>query len=118
MPNAHAEPDDPRVILVERHLRQLPFGTWFDFDAPGGAVVRRKLAWYSPMSGRCLLVTRRGQRTEDLTLVQLARPIASGRVHEVQPQRDSLLDRAWHGLTGVLRQATPRATVISTESTP
>lgn len=117
MPNAHAKPADPREILVERHLRQLPFGTWFDFDGPGGAVVRRKLAWYSPMSGRCLLVTRRGQRTEDLTLVQLAHQIASGRVHEVQPQRDSLLDRAWHGLTGVLRQATPRPTV-STEATP
>lgn len=117
MPNAHAKPADPREILVERHLRQLPFGTWFDFDVSGGAVVRRKLAWYSPMSGRCLLVTRRGQRTEDLTLVQLAHQIASGRVHEVQSQRDSLLDRAWHGLTGVLRQATPRPTV-STEATP
>ena len=117
-PSVHTESADPREILVERHLRQLPFGTWFDFDGTAGAaVVRRKLAWYSPMSGRCLLVTRRGQRTEDFTLTHLAREIASGRVHEVQPQRDSLLDRAWRGLTGVLRQASPRP-AVSTESTP
>ena len=116
--SVHTESADPREILVERHLRQLPFGTWFDFDGTAGAaVVRRKLAWYSPMSGRCLLVTRRGQRTEDFTLTHLAREIASGRVHEVQPQRDSLLDRAWRGLTGVLRQASPRP-AVSTESTP
>ncbi|HUH31260.1 MAG TPA: DUF1631 family protein [Rhodanobacter sp.] len=107
--SAHTETTDPRQILVERHLRQLPFGTWFDFaDAPGGAIVRRKLAWYSPMSGRCLLVTRRGLRTEDITLTHLAGEIANGRVHEVQPVRDSLVDRAWRGLTSVLRQGTPR----------
>jgi hypothetical protein len=100
---------DPRQILVERHLRQLPFGTWFDFaDPSGGAIVRRKLAWYSPMSGRCLLVTRRGLRTEDITLTHLAGEIVNGRVHEVQPVRDSLVDRAWRGLTSVLRQGTPR----------
>lgn len=116
--SAHTEPTDPRQILVERHLRQLPFGTWFDFaDASGGAVVRRKLAWYSPMSGRCLLVTRRGLRTEDITLTHLASEIANGRVHEVQPVRDSLVDRAWRGLTSVLRQGTPRPSA-SPESSP
>ncbi len=114
--SASAEPPDPREILVGRHLRQLPFGTWFEFDvAAGGAAVRRKLAWYSPMSGRCLLVTRRGQRTDDLTLAQLAHEIANGRVHEAQPQRGSLLDRAWRSLTGTLRQASSRPS-ISAES--
>ena len=116
-PSTNDEPQDPREILVERHLRQLPFGTWFEFDAVGeGVAVRRKLAWYSPMSGRCLLVTRRGQRTDDLTLAQLAREIAHGRVHEAQPARGSLLDRAWRSLTGALRQAASRSS-ISAEST-
>ena len=69
------------------------------------------------MSGRCLLVTRRGQRTDDMTLAQLAHEIASGRVREVQPQRGSLLDRAWRSLTGALRQAPTRPSV-SAESLP
>jgi hypothetical protein len=96
---------DSHEQKIEKHLRGLPFGTWFEFvDTRTKQVTRRKLAWYSPMSGRCLLVTRRGQRGEEVTLEQLAHEIASGRANEVQAQRDSLLDRAWRGLTGSLRQ--------------
>jgi len=102
---------DPRERDIERRLRQLPFGSWFEFDdAATGGVVRRKLSWYSPMSGHCLLVTRRGQRGEETTLAQLARAIALGHAREAPPRHDSLLDRAWAGLTGALRQPRqPRA---------
>jgi hypothetical protein len=94
----------PRDRRIEQHLRALPFNTWFEFvDADSGRTTRRKLAWYSPMSGRCLLVSRRGQRGEEMTLLQLAHEIASGRVCEVVEQRESLLDRAWRSLTGSLR---------------
>lgn len=99
-----AEPS-PRDRRIEQHLRSLPFGSWFEFVDPStGQISQRKLAWYSPMSGRCLLVSRRGQRSDEMTLVQLAHEIASGRVCEVQEQRESMLDRAWRGLTSVLRQ--------------
>ena len=99
-----AEPS-PRDRRVEQHLRSLPFGSWFEFvDATTGQISQRKLAWYSPMSGRCLLVSRRGQRSDEMSLVELAHEIASGRVSEVQDQRESMLDRAWRSLTGVLRQ--------------
>jgi hypothetical protein len=84
----------------------LPFGCWFEFVDPGtGQIARRKLAWYSPMSGRCLLVSRRGQRGEEMSLSQLAHEIANGRACEVVEQRESLLDRAWRSLTGSLRQS-------------
>lgn len=98
---------DPRVQRIEQHLRQLPFGSWFEFvDPASGQIMRRKLAWYSPMSGRCLLVSRRGQRGEEMSMAQLAQEIAAGRVCEVPEQPESLLDRAWRGLTGSLRQGT------------
>ncbi len=58
------------------------------------------------MSGRCLLVSRRGQRGEEMNLSQLAAEIASGRACEVPQQREGLLDRAWRGLANSLRQAT------------
>ena len=97
---------------IEQHLRKLPFGSWFEFvDPSSGQIARRKLAWYSPRSGRCLLVSRRGQRGEEMTLAQLAHEVASGRVCEVPVQSGSLLDRAWRSLTGSLRQSTaPRPT--------
>ena len=106
MPVRAPEPS-PRDRRVEQHLRSLPFGSWFEFVDPStGQISQRKLAWYSPMSGRCLLVSRRGQRSDDMTLVQLAHEIASGRVSEVQEQRESMLDRAWRSLTGILKQHT------------
>ncbi|MEO7073112.1 MAG: DUF1631 family protein [Rhodanobacter sp.] len=111
---APAEPPDPHVERVLKHLQQLPFGTWFEFpDGAGGTATRRKLAWYSPMSGRCLLVTRRGQRSEESTLLQLAQELADGRAQEAPPQSGSLLDRAWRSLSGVLRQSSSSATAES-----
>ncbi|HZX72299.1 MAG TPA: DUF1631 family protein, partial [Rhodanobacter sp.] len=96
---------EPRELHIEQHLRKLPFGTWFEFvDPASGQVARRKLAWYSPMSGRCLLVSRRGQRGEEMTMAQLAHEVARGRACEVPAEPDSLLDRAWRSLTGSLRQ--------------
>lgn len=95
----------PRDRRIEQHLRSLPFGSWFEFVDPStGQISQRKLAWYSTMSGRCLLVSRRGQRGEEMTLTQLAHEIACGRVCEVQEQHESMMDRAWRGLTGMLRQ--------------
>jgi hypothetical protein len=108
-PAASIMPRDasPRERKIEQHLRELSFGTWFTFiDKNTGQSLQRKLAWYSPMSGRCLLVSRRGQRGEEMTLAQLAQEIATGRASETSAQRESLLDRAWRGLTRNLRQAT------------
>ncbi|HEY8681946.1 MAG TPA: DUF1631 family protein [Rhodanobacter sp.] len=104
--HAQAPEPSPRDRRIEQHLCQLPFGSWFEFiDPANGQITRRKLAWYSPMTGHCLLVSRRGQRGEEMSLAQLAHEIASGRVCEVPTQRESLLDRAWRGLTGSLRQS-------------
>lgn len=100
----HAPEPSPRERRIEEHLRHVPFGSWFEFIEPTtGQIARRKLAWYSPMSGRCLLVSRRGQRGEEMSLGQLAHEIASGRVCEVPAAPETLLDRAWRSLTGSLR---------------
>lgn len=102
---AQAPEPSPRERRIEEHLRSVPFGSWFEFvDPANGQINRRKLAWYSPMSGRCLLVSRRGQRGEEMNLSQLAHEIATGHACEVPERRDSLLDRAWRSLTGSLRQ--------------
>jgi hypothetical protein len=104
--NASAAAPDPREIALQERLRELPFGSWFEFtDAGTGKLTQRKLAWYSPVSGRALFVTRRGQRGDEITLARLAQDIVRGRVRQVEPLKESLLDRAWHGLTGnLLRQ--------------
>jgi len=94
----------PQEQGIHNHLRTLPFGSWFEFiDATSGRITPRKLAWYSPVSGNSLFVTRRGLRSEESSLEQLARDIACGRVREASRSRDNLLDRAMQALTGSLR---------------
>ena len=97
-------PLGPQEARIHNRLRQLPYGSWFEFTDPAtGETTRRKLAWFSPITGNSLFVTRRGQRGEELNLRELARAMAAGQVRELPPQRDGLLDRAWHALTGTLR---------------
>jgi hypothetical protein len=92
---------------IRQRLRQLPFGSWFEFiDPANGRITQRKLAWYSPVSGNSLFVTRRGLRSQEITLEQLAHEMACGRVREMPPVKENLLDRAWHALTSHLRQIT------------
>jgi len=92
--------------LIQQRLRELPYGSWFEFTDPlNGRTSQRKLAWYSPMSGNSLFVTRRGQRGEELSLSQLAHEIACGNVREMPADPSGgLLERAWRALTGNLRQ--------------
>lgn len=92
-----------REARIHNHLRQLPYGTWFEFTDPaGGKSTHYKLAWFSPVSGNSLFVNRRGQRSDVMNLQELARAIADGRVRELPPHDDNLLDRAWHALTNSL----------------
>lgn len=96
-----------REARIHNRLRQLPFGSWFEFTDPAtGEATQRKLAWFSPVSGNSLFVNRRGQRSDVMNLQELARAIAGGRVRELPPQEENLFDRAWHALTtNLLRPA-------------
>ncbi|MBD8872780.1 DUF1631 family protein [Rhodanobacter sp. DHB23] len=105
--DGHEPPLGPQEARIHNRLRQLPYGSWFEFtDRATGQTSRRKLAWFSPVTGKSLFITRRGQRSEEMNLRDLARAMASGEVREMPAQRDGLLDRAWHSLTGSLLRTT------------
>ncbi len=92
---------------VHAHLLTLPFGTWFEFlDEAGRSTGMQKLAWYSTVSGRCLFVTRRGARGQELSLEQLARDIVRGRAREATGERENLFDRALRALLDNVRPGT------------
>jgi len=108
--SAPEPPLGPQEARIHNRLRQLPFGSWFEFiDPDTGAASRRKLAWFSPLSGNSLFVNRRGQRVVEMNLRELAAAIASGRVRELVAPRDGLFDRALRALTGSLQRPTARA---------
>ena len=68
-----------------------------------GDTVRRKLSWFSTLTGRCLFVNQRGARTEERSMQQLARDLVRKQVRIVSEERESLIDRAWHAIVGTLR---------------
>jgi hypothetical protein len=90
------------------HLKTLPFGTWFEFAVnQQGDRVRRKLSWYSTVTGHCLFVNQRGMRAADRSLEQLARDVVHGQANVARAD-ESLVDRAWHAIVASLRQLTGR----------
>ncbi|MGA9828811.1 MAG: DUF1631 domain-containing protein [Rhodanobacteraceae bacterium] len=92
-------------LAMLAHLKTLPFGTWFEFVTnQQGDAVRRKLAWYSTMTGRCLFVNQRGARVDDKQLPQLARDLVRGEVRLVRPHEESLIDRTWKAIMNTLKQ--------------
>jgi hypothetical protein len=82
-------------------------GAWFEFTEADGRRARRKLAWYSTRAARGLLVTRQGQRAEEISLAELAQAIAAGKVREIPAVNESDLDHAWRTLADSLRQPGP-----------
>jgi hypothetical protein len=85
-------------------LKRTPFGTWFEFvKNQQGETVRRKLAWFSPVTGHCLFVNQRGARTDDFTLELLAREMARGQARIADLEQTSLIDRAWKAIVDLLR---------------
>jgi len=90
-------------------LKHVPFGTWFEFAInQQGQRVRRKLSWFSPLTGHCLFVNQRGERTRECTLEQLARDIVRDQANILKPEQESMVDRAWKAIVTSLKQLTGR----------
>jgi Protein of unknown function (DUF1631) len=103
--------------MLER-LKTLAFGTWFEFATnQQGDRVRRKLSWYSTVTGHCLFVNPRGARAFERTLEQLARDIVRGQANIAAPEQESLVDRAWKAIVTSLRQLTGSAAAARPAST-
>jgi len=93
-------------------LKHVPFGTWFEFAInQQGERVRRKLSWFSPLTGHCLFVNQRGERARECTLEQLARDIVRDQANILKPEQDSMVDRAWKAIVASLKQLTGHGAV-------
>ncbi|GGA67113.1 hypothetical protein GCM10011521_01540 [Arenimonas soli] len=85
-------------------IKHLPFGTWFEFTInQQGEKVRRRLSWFSTVTGHVLFVNHRGQKVGELTLEGLAKAIAQGQVKVVEEEKGTLIDRAWSTVMNALR---------------
>jgi hypothetical protein len=101
-------------------IRHLPFGSWFEFTVnQQGERVRRRLSWYSTVTGHCLFVNHRGQRIGEYSLNWLAREMNRGNLKVVAAEQDSMIDRAWSAIVGALRSFAGRpAAAAAAPATP
>ncbi len=74
--------------------------------------MRRKLSWFSTVTGRCLFVNQRGARTEEKSLEQLAREIVRGTARVVEANKESLIDRAWNAIMSTLKQFSAKPALV------
>lgn len=85
-------------------LKHVPFGTWFEFIVnQQGDKARRRLSWFSTVTGHMLFVNHRGQKIGDHTLEGVARSMAQGQARIIEEERGSLIDRAWSTVMSTLR---------------
>ena len=109
----------PQEQECYEQLRLLPFGTWIEFVTnQQGDVVRRRMSWFSPVTGNALFVNQRGQRVGEHSLDSLARMMARDQLRVVTQQRASLVDRAWQAAMSALRSLTGRGGDSSTDDAP
>lgn len=103
---APAAVDSPELRQVEA----LQPGTWLEFSSADAGMVRAKLSWISPMSGRYLFVNRRGLKVGDYAPQELAPLLAAGRARVLAD--NALFDRALTAIVGRLSEdtATPTPT--------
>lgn len=94
----------PEVMARVAQIKTLPFGAWFEFTINAqGDKVRRRLSWYSPVSGTAMFVNHRGQKVGDTSIEHLAIQMANGQARLVEEEaKVSLLDRAWNAVMKTL----------------
>lgn len=94
----------PEEKAALERIKALPFGTWFEFrNDPAAPLVRRRMSWFSTVTGNILFVNYRGQRVGEETLESLARAMVAGNAAVVEVQKASLFERAWNSVVSALR---------------
>lgn len=102
-PSLEQAPFNPAERESLTRLREIPIGTWFEFANLQGQRLRRRLSWYSTVTGQVLLVNHRGQKNDEFTLASLARWMAKGDARIVEETQASVGEHAWNALVGTLR---------------
>lgn len=108
-PKKPAPPRNPNEEACYQRLCALPFGSWIEFATnQQGDMVRRRLAWFSPVTGHALFVNQRGHRIDEQSLDAVARLVATDQARIVAADRGRLVDRAWLGAVNALRNIAHR----------
>lgn len=106
-------PPTPEEQAMIDWIKTLPLGTWVEFVVNAqGDRVRRRLSWFSPLTGRCLFVNQRGQKVDERSLVSFARNLLRGDATIIEVHGESLIDRAWQRTLDMLERGEGGAALL------
>ncbi len=105
------------LTIEQKHnlakVRLMAFGTWFELKiGPNEKWIKRKLSWYSPVSGRCLFVNNRGGLAEELNLHDLAIAMSEDRARVFEASARPLMDRAFESIFGRLKSLMQKKSTV------
>jgi hypothetical protein len=111
--SAGASPRTPDVPLTAAQqaaidkLKNVPFGTWFEFYSPDRAAAQRaKLSWRSTISEKFMFVDQMGVKAAVISMRDLADFIIEGRARIMQEEKKPFVDRALHAIHRMLDHGT------------
>jgi len=100
-----APPADPILHQVE----QLTVGRWVEFRRPDELPQRNKLAWRSRVSDMMVFVDRRGLKTAEMRVGELADAIRADAAVILENVEKTLMERALDAMKGALQRSKEEA---------
>jgi len=100
--------------MMER-LRNIQFGTWFEFTDDKGEAQKVKLSWLSPLTSSCMFVDRAGVQTAIKPLRSLAQEIIAGRSKILEDSNDPFVERTLQAIRRMLQRSLKTTQEIAEE---
>jgi hypothetical protein len=101
-----SKPQEPPLSPEEQgmvdKLKEIAFGTWFEFDREK-AIAQLKLAWFSRVTSHYMFVDHAGVKQAVETQANLARGMCAGTIRIVKPGKKSFMERALEAVLGKLK---------------
>jgi len=95
----------PAQIEMLETLKNVPFGTWFEFDKPGQTKRRAKLSWRSTVTEKFMFVDQMGVKAAVVCMRELADCMLNGSVRIVSTEKKPFVDRALNAIHRMLDHA-------------
>jgi hypothetical protein len=95
----------PAQEAMLEKLKNVPFGTWFEFEKPGEAKRRAKLSWRSTVTEKFMFVDQMGVKAAVVCMHELADCMLNGSVRIISTEKKPFVDRALSAIHRMLDHA-------------
>jgi len=95
----------PAQEAMLEKLKNVPFGTWFEFEKPGETKRRAKLSWRSTVTEKFMFVDQMGVKAAVVCMHELADCMLDGSVRIASTEKKPFVDRALSAIHRMLDHA-------------